>query len=73
MKLEDQSLCGAALAAGALGRGCRAGRAAQAKEQFFPLLVVPHRRLRAQRHALGQRLQSTTSSWSTRATAASTA
>ena len=45
---------------------------AQAKEQFFPVLVVPHRRLRAERHALGQRLSSTTSSWSTPA-AASTA
>ncbi len=30
---------------------------AQAKEQFFPVLAVPHRRLRAERRALGQRLR----------------
>ena len=34
---------------------------------ILPGAVVPHRPLRAQRHAMGQRLASTTSSWSTRA------
>ena len=39
-----------------LRRPRRRRRLAQAKEQFIPGAVVPHRRLRAQRHAMGQRL-----------------
>ena len=45
---------------------------AHAQEQFFPLLVVPHRPLRAQRHALGQR-QAGLPQAGQRAAAASTA
>ena len=57
MKFRSLAL-GATLLAAALGSLATGACAfAQAKEQFFPVLVVPHRRLRAQRRALGQRLR----------------